>query len=150
MKERGITLNPHYLQGDSAEHFTFYGLGWDQEVEQFKVYLMCHNFTAIPKVREKEAMGGEGEKEVLVGWREGVEGWRDGEMERRRDRDIEYRQPPVDPSLTNRFPMYRIICTSMCVYSNVCRRTFPHRPAAPCRPSRGGCGGGVGTAAHAG
>jgi hypothetical protein len=51
MRERGITLDPHYLQGDSAEHFTFYGLGWDQEVEQFKVYLMCHNFTAIPKVR---------------------------------------------------------------------------------------------------
>ena len=80
MKERGITLNPHYLQGDSAEHFTFYGLGWDQEVEQFKVYLMCHNFTAIPKVREKETRGGEGEE----GGTGGVER-RGGRMERRRD-----------------------------------------------------------------
>ena len=35
---------------------------------------------AIPKVREKEVLGG---------WRGGVEGWRDGEMERWRDGEME-------------------------------------------------------------
>jgi tetratricopeptide (TPR) repeat protein len=46
---RGITLNPYYLEGLGKGKFSFYGLGWDVEKGLFKVYLMFHDYKAIPK-----------------------------------------------------------------------------------------------------
>ena len=49
LNRRGIKLNPYYLDGLGKGNFSFHGLGWDVEKQLFKIYLMYHNFNAIPK-----------------------------------------------------------------------------------------------------
>ena len=49
LDRRGIALNPYYLEGIGKGNFSFHGLGWDIEKDHFKVYLMYHDFHAIPK-----------------------------------------------------------------------------------------------------
>jgi hypothetical protein len=49
LKKRNIRLNPYYLDGLGKGNFSFHGLGWDSNKQLFKVYLMYHDFNAVPK-----------------------------------------------------------------------------------------------------
>ena len=47
LKERSIVLEQEFEQNNEA--FSFYGLGWDLEENNFKLYLMFHGVTNLPE-----------------------------------------------------------------------------------------------------